>query len=1296
MKQRTAAFLRWSHPRARARRDRPRGAGVGRRDRGGGRDARGAAAAGGRALPEEERTKLDGLIATGHVAEAGRLLLRGAEAEAEATCPLCMELFGGADEFVACPRCGVRFHGHCLSQHLTGGGACPNCRFALHVVAPRPPSPRSRRGVDLAVAGGGDANAPSAAPSARAERRARAAAAPLAARAAHKVFKRTFGRGARRRRRTRPTTTTTTTARTTTTTTGPAATAPPRRIVSDPRLRRAAPRRGCRRCARARVRVSEDIDALDRERVALGAVGGAPRAARAQPPPPPPRRSLLERARSASCRRRRPELRTSDDAAEPPPPPPALASARSEGSNRALEDARARLGPLDLERAERYCDIVVGYREELARLRAAAAASSSADDDDAEGAEVSDALALLRAARGRRAAALDAARVTLGAARAALRAAVAAGDADSAGRLLRDAPLRSPARGAPTPRARSPSRSVAAVTRDAALAVVRAIDAGEGRALVETELEDGGEEVVKDAAGASGVIDAARAAHGDLLARQPRGSGPRYDGTRRRRWDTLVIRLGARARRDLCCAACGAFLPGAPSDDAPALGRGGMAASRVAAIGAAEEDAFAPCLRCGGALDARCLAATLGAGAACARCGEPWFVPAPMRLDRGDDDCGHDAPQLELGGGADADEPDVPPPLTDDERAFLERTANARAGQSASQSIGAALGGRELKACPMCGAGPLLNEHCSDLAAHNGQCPRCRERPHGRNPAAMLASAAAKGAKSRGGVRSTLPRCARCKVPVMYNGCMACGHSFANTGWGALPRWTPPPDVSAADEARGGAARARRGARARARAARAARAARGPPRVGRARGGAPRRGRAARARAARARVARRARRRRAARRARRARARARARGLRARAADRGAEGAELIVGVADSVPRLAARAAEGDGACGAALVALVDSGQVERVGACARAAPALRALALKCARPRARFDASATAANDARLARALERLGFEGDAAARAIAVVGCGNAEAAVAQATFAESSDGPFAAAAARALRVLASRGSKTRSTRKPALGAAKRLSTRPSPRRPRLRASPRASRLARPSCYTRRSTTRECARRKLRATRRSARNSTKRSARTTMERYQDSSRSPRVKASAARPSCAVAPGPTTSRALPRRKRRSDRCLGTTTATARSKALAITRGGSTMPSRPRPRRVLTTATSRRRAQSAMRWLHASVGSSSSRPRQMSFNAVEWRRAVSRVAPLSVCARLTTRCPRTAMAEAERAKRTMMTSPAHARRCSRRPPHSSTCKLGSRRSWPRSRHRSTLLERRSMRLGRS
>ena len=96
----------------------------------------------------------------------------------------------------------------------------------------------------------------------------------------------------------------------------------------------------------------------------------------------------------------------------------------------------------------------------------------------------------------------------------------------------------------------------------------------------------------------------------------------------------------------------------------------------------------------------------------------------------------------------------------------------------------------------MCGAGPLLNEHCSDLAAHNGQCPRCHERPHGRNPAAMLASAAAKGAKSRGGVRSTLPRCARCKVPVMYNGCMACGHSFANTGWGALPRWTPPPDVS--------------------------------------------------------------------------------------------------------------------------------------------------------------------------------------------------------------------------------------------------------------------------------------------------------------------------------------------------------------------------------------------------------------------------------------------------------------------------------------------------------------------
>ena len=75
------------------------------------------------ALSDARRAELDNLIATGHVAEAGRLLLLGAEAEAEATCPLCMEPFGGADEFVACPRCGVRFHGHCLSQHLTGGGA---------------------------------------------------------------------------------------------------------------------------------------------------------------------------------------------------------------------------------------------------------------------------------------------------------------------------------------------------------------------------------------------------------------------------------------------------------------------------------------------------------------------------------------------------------------------------------------------------------------------------------------------------------------------------------------------------------------------------------------------------------------------------------------------------------------------------------------------------------------------------------------------------------------------------------------------------------------------------------------------------------------------------------------------------------------------------------------------------------------------------------------------------------------------------------------------------------------------
>ena len=39
-------------------------------------------------------------------------------------------------------------------------------------------------------------------------------------------------------------------------------------------------------------------------------------------------------------------------------------------------------------------------------------------------------------------------------------------------------------------------------------------------------------------------------------------------------------------------------------------------------------------------------------------------------------------------------------------------------------------------------------------------------------------------------------RCAQCDVPVLYNGCMACGHSFANTGWRALPTWVPPPSKS--------------------------------------------------------------------------------------------------------------------------------------------------------------------------------------------------------------------------------------------------------------------------------------------------------------------------------------------------------------------------------------------------------------------------------------------------------------------------------------------------------------------
>jgi len=39
-------------------------------------------------------------------------------------------------------------------------------------------------------------------------------------------------------------------------------------------------------------------------------------------------------------------------------------------------------------------------------------------------------------------------------------------------------------------------------------------------------------------------------------------------------------------------------------------------------------------------------------------------------------------------------------------------------------------------------------------------------------------------------VGTRIPRCERCNVQVLFNGCVACGHLFLS-GWNSLPLWDP-------------------------------------------------------------------------------------------------------------------------------------------------------------------------------------------------------------------------------------------------------------------------------------------------------------------------------------------------------------------------------------------------------------------------------------------------------------------------------------------------------------------------
>lgn len=190
---------------------------------------------------------------------------------------------------------------------------------------------------------------------------------------------------------------------------------------------------------------------------------------------------------------------------------------------------------------------------------------------------------------------------------------------------------------------------------------------------------------------------------------------------------------------------------------------------------------FASCVR-GHIMHARCFQGRLVAGSSCPCCPELLFVPRVQRTRRGGDDCcggdGEGAAAAAALGEAQAVE------VAAAQQASAEAD-DAAAADVVGRTVQGARGNQlQMKMCPVCCSGPLLNENCSDLRAHHGQCPRCSRFPFS---AAAIAEALVHGGTTSVGER--IPKCDRCNVTVLFNGCAECGHLFVDTDWDELPTW---------------------------------------------------------------------------------------------------------------------------------------------------------------------------------------------------------------------------------------------------------------------------------------------------------------------------------------------------------------------------------------------------------------------------------------------------------------------------------------------------------------------------
>ena len=203
---------------------------------------------------------------------------------------------------------------------------------------------------------------------------------------------------------------------------------------------------------------------------------------------------------------------------------------------------------------------------------------------------------------------------------------------------------------------------------------------------------------------------------------------------------------------------------------------------------------FASCVR-GHFLHARCLQGALLSGGLCPAigCNEPLCVPR-VKLQHNDDSC--------CGGGASSgEEENRESEFQTAAESFIQHSQpDSTEGPDGEEITSAGL--PNLKMCPACCSGPLINQNCSDMKAHHGECSRVAIRGTGENEATCTLDGVfrvtsvdiaekIKHMSSTEFVTSILPKCPTHNVPVMFNGCLSCGHLFTDTDWDEMPKWDP-------------------------------------------------------------------------------------------------------------------------------------------------------------------------------------------------------------------------------------------------------------------------------------------------------------------------------------------------------------------------------------------------------------------------------------------------------------------------------------------------------------------------